>query len=242
MRVAIVDGHRMFADTVADRLAAEDDVVVVGTVASVAGAARLRAARPDVVLVDPSPQGAGFAPAGVRGLVRDLRSMLPGARVVVLTSRVERRMLRCSVEAGCDGFLTKDCSSRTLIAAVRSVAAGRAAIAPLPHGEVRGHDAAPSRGGTAPTGSRLDGHYGHGGHDGRAAATAADPAVGLGGLSPREREVLGLLAEGLVAVDIGERLGISRNTARAHVQRVLDKLGVHSRLEAVAVARSAGWT
>lgn len=60
-------------------------------------------------------------------------------------------------------------------------------------------------------------------------------------LSPREREVLALLADGQAADAISRTLGISRNTARAHIQRVLDKLGARSQLEAVALARRAGW-
>jgi DNA-binding CsgD family transcriptional regulator len=66
---------------------------------------------------------------------------------------------------------------------------------------------------------------------------------GLGGgaaLTARERETLDLLAEGATTDEIGRRLGVSRNTTRNHVQRVLEKLGARSKLEAVAVARREG--
>jgi DNA-binding NarL/FixJ family response regulator len=69
--------------------------------------------------------------------------------------------------------------------------------------------------------------------------TGRVPAAGAA-LTARERETLGLLAEGATTDEIGERMGVSRNTTRNHVQRVLEKLGARSKLEAVAVARREG--
>ncbi|MGW6689979.1 response regulator transcription factor [Streptomyces sp. NPDC054961] len=69
--------------------------------------------------------------------------------------------------------------------------------------------------------------------------TGRDAGPG-GTLTPREREALGLLADGLGTAEIGQRLGVALNTARNHVQRVLEKLGARSQLEAVAVARREG--
>jgi len=71
-------------------------------------------------------------------------------------------------------------------------------------------------------------------------ATPPDPRHGMTGVTQRELEVLGLLADGLVTREIAERLFISVNTARNHIQRLIAKLGAHSRLEAVAIARRAG--
>ena len=71
-------------------------------------------------------------------------------------------------------------------------------------------------------------------------ASAPDPKQGMTGVTQRELEVLGLLADGLVTREIADRLFISVNTARNHVQRLIAKLGAHSRLEAVAIARRTG--
>lgn len=197
IRVLVVDDHRMFTDTIVQRLAEEPDLDIVGTAADWDSARRVaRLAQPDVVLLDLI--GDGVLDDGVTGLLEDA----PGARILVLTGRVEEPVLRRCIAAGCHGFITKDRSSDELVDAVRGVAAGERSILP----------------------STLR-------------VAAASPP----GLSRREREVLALLADGHAAEGISQQLGISRNTARAHIQHVLDKLGVRSQLEAVALARRNAW-
>ena len=197
IRVLVVDDHRMFTDTIVQRLSAEPDLDVVGTAADWDAALRVAGlARPDVVLLDI------IGDAAVGDGVARLLQAAPATRILVLTGRVGEPVLRSCIDAGCHGFITKDRSSDELVDALRSVAAGERPIQPSPQ------------------------HV----------ASAEPP-----GLSRREREVLVLLAEGHAAEGISKQLGISRNTARAHIQHVLDKLAVRSQLEAVALARRNGW-
>jgi DNA-binding NarL/FixJ family response regulator len=139
-----------------------------------------------------------------------IREAWPAAKVVMLTGHAEPAVLASAVESGCSGFVTKDRATDELIDAVRSVGSGGAAIPPAMLMQVL---------------SNL-----------REDVSPADAVA----LTPREQEVLTLLAEGVTTDDIASRLYLSRNTIRNHVQRVLSKLGAHSRLEAVVIASRDG--
>ncbi len=227
IRVLVVDDHQMFADTIVQRLELEPDIEVVGVAADLDQAVRAaRIAPPDVILFDLI-----VADIAAGAQVAQLLASLPRSRVLVLTGRVDPAALRGCVDAGCHGYLTKDRSSAELVDAVRRVAAGEIVIQASDHAVSAGLVSGPGL--TSSTG-----------HPPQAGTPAADAPVGLaipGGLSRREFQVLRLLGEGLAAEGISQTLGISRNTARAHIQRVLDKLAVRSQLEAVAAARRQGW-
>ena len=139
-----------------------------------------------------------------------IHAVLPDARLVLLTGHDDGDVLAAAIEAGCCGFITKDKATDHLIDAVRAAGAGEAVISSAMLAQLLPK-------------LRRDG-------DGR------DPAA----LTPREQEVLGLLADGLSTDAIAERLFVSRNTVRNHVQRMMEKLDAHSRLEAVAIAVRRG--
>lgn len=203
IRILIVDDHRMFADTLVQRLGDEPDLDVVATAADLDAARRTATlSRPHIILLD-----LVGGEEAVAEHIGELIAAAPIARVIVLTGRVDEAVVARCIAAGCHGFLTKERSSEQLVDTVRRVAAGERVIQPSE----------------------------------RAVAAAAPGAVELASLSRREREVLELLGQGHAAEAISKALGISRNTARAHIQHVLDKLGVRSQLEAVALARRAGW-
>jgi DNA-binding NarL/FixJ family response regulator len=201
VRVLIVDDHEMFASSLAMAISHEDDIDVVGTAQTLAGARNMVATlTPDVVLLDHRlPDGLGV------GAIGELKELAPEAKIVVLTAVAEDSMLVAATEAGCAGFVLKTSPLDELVAAVRTAAAGEMLVSTALLARLL---------------SRL-----------RHERDAPDSV-----LTAREREILQLIAEGLTNAAISARLFISVNTVRNHVQNVLAKLGVHSKLEALSVA------
>ncbi|WP_448624749.1 response regulator [Geodermatophilus sp. URMC 64] len=146
-------------------------------------------------------------------ILRELRTWPQRPAVAVLTTFDADQFVAEALGAGAVGFLLKDTEPEQLIQAVRSVAAGGSVLSP------------------AVTRTVIDGYLG--------AASRADLAR-VGALSPREREVLGLLCEGLSNADIGRRLHLSTATVKDYVSAVLDRLGVANRVQAAVLARAAG--
>ncbi|MCG0287618.1 response regulator transcription factor [Streptomyces sp. PSAA01] len=263
----MVDDHRIFAESLAAALAAEQDVDVA---AAGSGPAALRCLeraaaegrRFDILLVDadlgtaaegvgpPLPVPAGVAygaangtphngihagphsgphggPAGgparvVNGraadgiwLVGAVRSTQPGVRTVVLAERDDPRRAAVALQAGASGWVAKDCSLVRLLAVIRGVLREETHLPPaLLTGVLRELTAA------------------------RKHRTESERLVES--LTPREREVLRCMVAGLGRKAVAERLFLSPHTVRTHMQNVLGKLGVHSTLAAVALARRAG--
>jgi DNA-binding NarL/FixJ family response regulator len=203
IRVAVVDDHAVFAQSVSAALATFGDVDVVGVGHSgVDALALVERARPDAVLLDYRLGNESGA-----DVIRALCAADPAVKVVVLTASVDERTLADAMDAGCAAYLTKESSLDDVVAALRSTVAGGAVFPPeLLRGVLRRRS------------------------ESRAATE----------LTARERQVLRLLAEGRSNKAIAAELALSLHTVRNHVQRVLGKLGVHSRLEAVAAAGRAG--
>ncbi|HEY3736927.1 MAG TPA: response regulator transcription factor [Jatrophihabitans sp.] len=139
-----------------------------------------------------------------------IKQLAPLASVVMVTAVEDERVLLAALEAGCAGFVTKTADLVDVRDAVRRAASGEATITP-----------------TLLT--RLLGRM----------AQQRSGAVG-GDLTTRESEVLGMIVAGMTNGDIAERLFLSVNTVRNHVQSVLSKLGAHSKLEAAAIAVREG--
>ncbi|MEQ8439848.1 MAG: response regulator transcription factor [Ilumatobacter fluminis] len=206
LRVVIIDDHVMFAEGVAASLRAtgEVDVAAIAPTAD-EGEAAVGVHRPHVVLLDfglPDDDGVTLA--------RRLHQRFPEAKLVMVTSLVDERLVLRAVEAGCAGFVTKDRTVDELVAAIRSVADGEALISPVMLNKVL-----------------------------RQIRRRSEGTVGSD-LSDREREVLQYVCDGLTNPAIAERLHVSHNTVRSHVQNILSKLQVHSKLEAAAVATRSG--
>lgn len=142
-----------------------------------------------------------------------------GPRVLVLTTFDLDEYAYDAIQAGASGFLLKDVPLEELTAAITHVHHGDAVVAPS-------------------TTRRLLDHFATS-HPEPAAAGAWDRA-GLSELTPREREVLGLMAEGLSNGEIADRLVIAESTARVHVSRILSKLGLRDRVQAVVMAYQTG--
>ncbi|MGW0533534.1 LuxR C-terminal-related transcriptional regulator [Streptomyces sp. NPDC003032] len=250
IRVLVVDDHRIFAESLAAALAAEPDVEVS---AAGSGPAALRCLersvaegrRYDVLLVDADlgatasalqgtrPQALGFARAGgtptavpvqdgnadglVDGisLVAGVRTGQPAVRTVVLAEKDDPRRAALALQAGASGWVAKDCSLSRLLTVIRGVLRDETHLPPaLLTGVLRELTAA------------------------RKHRTESERLVES--LTPREREVLRCMVAGLGRKAVAERLFLSPHTVRTHMQNVLGKLGVHSTLAAVALARRAG--
>jgi two-component system, NarL family, nitrate/nitrite response regulator NarL len=203
-RVLLVDDHQLLTDSLARLLTAEPDIEVVGIAASVAETRRQTSPRVDVALMDYRlPDGTGA------DATRIVKARWPSARVVMLTAVQDDETVLESIQAGADGYLTKDRAVDDVVATVRSARAGETL---LPRSVIMG------------IAQRVAGA-----RDRQAERAPIEP------LTARELQVLQALAEGMATPAICARLSISRNTLRTHVQNIMMKLHVHSKLEAVTV-------
>ncbi|MFD9889587.1 response regulator [Amycolatopsis sp. NPDC059027] len=210
--VMVVDDHPIWRDGVARDLA-EHGFDVRATAPDAPAALRIaRAVRPDVVLMDLNLGETSGVDA-----TREITTALPETKVLVLSASGEHSDVLEAVKAGASGYLVKSASAVELVDAVRRTAAGdpvfTAGLAGLVLGEYR----------------RM----------------ADAPADGSGGAEPprlteRETEVLRLVAKGLTARQIAEKLVLSHRTVENHVQSTLRKLQLHNRVELARYAIEHG--
>ncbi len=211
IRVVLVDDQAMVRTGLRMVLAAESDIEVVGEAAD--GAAGVRVVteqKPDVVLLDGRMPGMDGLEAARRILAADLPT-----RVIVLTTFDEDEYVAAALRAGVSGFLLKVSPPEDLVVAVRTVAAGQGLLDP------------------AVTLRVIESF---------AAAPSPDPvrAGQLAQLTEREVDVLGLVAAGLTNGEIAARLYLGEATVKTHVSRILLKLGLRDRVQAVAFAYESG--
>ena len=212
IRVVLADDHPVYLDGLAGLLATVDGLEVVGTATDGAAAVETVAAlRPDVVVMDVRmPVLDGIA------ATRALVDSGVATRVLVLTTFDLDEYVFEALRAGASGFLLKDAPAEELAAAIRVVAAGESLLAPVVTRRV------------------IDAFVR------RAAAPRAAVDDRLRTLTPRELEVLGLVARGLSNLAIAERLFVSEGTTKTHVSNVLAKLGLRDRVQAVVFAYESG--
>ena len=212
IRVAIADDQEVVRSGFAALVDTQDDLEVVGTAGDGAAAIDLcRDRRPDVVLMDVRMP----AMDGLEATRRVIAELHDTTRVLMLTTFDLDEYVYDALAAGASGFLLKDATAEALFEAIRVVAGGDALLAPS-------------------VTRRLIGEF--------ARLRPAVPARSdhLRDLTPRETEVLGLVAEGLSNGEIAERLVISEETVKTHVSRMLTKLGLRDRAQAVVVAYESG--
>jgi DNA-binding NarL/FixJ family response regulator len=193
-------------------LEAEPDTTVVGEAADGEEAVTLaRRARPDVVLMDIRMPALDGIEATRRIVVAQ-----PATRVLILTTFGLDAYVFDALRAGASGFMLKDAPPEEIAAAVRIVASGEALLAPAVTRAVVEELAR------------------------RPPAGTPEPPAAVAELTPREREVLDLLVRGLSNPEICERLVISEATAKTHVARILQKLDLRDRVQAVIYAYETG--
>ena len=231
IRVLIVDDQRVVREGLGMLLGLLPDVEVAG--AAVDGAQALAMAaelRPDVVLMDlRMPRVDGVT------ATRRLREAHPAIKVVVLTTYADDRSVIDALRAGAVGYLTKDTGAAEIQRALRQVTSGQAALDPAVQRHLVAAIAAtpgpphPGPGGPAPAGP-----------------APAGPAAGVAGqeprdgLTPREAEVLSLIAAGLSNAEIAARLFVTEATVKSHVNHLLPKIGARDRAQAVGYAYRTG--
>ncbi|GAA1359101.1 response regulator [Catellatospora chokoriensis] len=211
IRILVADDHRMVRSGFRVILETEDDLEVVGEAADGEQAVALAASTaPDVVLMD-------VEMPGVDGLeaTRRITAAGDGPAVLILTTFDRDDYLFAALQAGASGFLLKNGSPEALIEAVRVLARGDALLAPEITGRVIAKFARP-------------------------AAAPAASAQELKELTPREYEVLVLLAGGATNAEIATRLFLGEATVKTHVSRVLAKLRLRDRTQAVVFAYEHG--
>ncbi|POX38702.1 response regulator transcription factor [Streptomyces sp. Ru72] len=207
IRVFLLDDHEVVRRGLADLLEAEPDISVVGDADTVEHAlARGPAVRPHVAVLDVR------LPDGDGITVcRELRSQMPELACLMLTSFDDDDALLDAIMAGASGYVLKQIRGSDLVSAVRTVASGQSMLDPA-------------------TTARLM-------HSLRA-DPAEQPALSpeLASLSPRERDILALIGDGLTNREIGKRLYLSEKTVKNHISRLLAKLGVQRRVQAAVLA------
>ena len=224
-RLLVVDDHTLFRRGLIALLSQYEDVQVIGEAAD-AGEAQRRALelQPDVVLLD------NHLP-GVRGVdaLPGLREAAPQARVLMLTVSEDEADLAAALRGGAAGYVLKTIEGDDLVQAVRRCARGGSFVSPEMTAKLVTAfraAAAPVAAGT-PTASPTV----------APAEPARDPAAAL---SPRERDTLRHLARGASNKEIARALDIAETTVKIHVQNILRKLGLSSRVQAAVYASENG--
>ncbi|WP_033222324.1 response regulator [Kitasatospora phosalacinea] len=216
IRVLIADDQAMVRAGFAALLSAQSDIDVVGDAADGRQALEVSGrTHPDVVLMDVRmPEMDGLEAA--RRLLDPPPGVVHRPRVLMLTTFDVDDYVYEALRAGASGFLLKDAPPADLISAVRVVAAGDALLAPS-------------------VTRRLIADFAR-----NRPAPRRDPRLRLNGLTPRETEVLELIARGLSNQEIAARLVLAEQTVKTHIGRILAKLDLRDRAQAVVLAYESG--
>jgi DNA-binding NarL/FixJ family response regulator len=213
IRVLIVDDDNLMRAGLRGVLASDQAIEVVGEAADGNEASyRTRLLRPDVVLMDVRMPDLDGISA-----TRDVLAGFPAVKVVILTTFEQDDYIFGALNAGASGFLLKRTSPEELIAAIHTIAAGDSLLSPSVTSRVI---------------ERMAGQP--------APGAARDPR--LAELTPRETEVLELVARGLSNGEIAATLVIEESTVKTHLKRILAKLGVRDRVQTVIFAYESGLT
>ncbi|MGW8375598.1 response regulator transcription factor [Streptomyces sp. ODS28] len=211
IRVFLLDDHEVVRRGLADLLGTEGDMTIVGEAAGAEQAlARIPALRPHVAVLD-----VRLPDGDGISVCRDLRARFPETACLMLTSFDEEDALLDAIMAGAAGYVLKQIEGADIVAAVRTVASGRSMLDPN-------------------TTARLMISLRQEPEE----APPGDPR--LSALSPRERDILQLIGEGLTNRQIGLRLYLSEKTVKNNISRILAKLGVQRRIQAAVLAPQLG--
>jgi DNA-binding NarL/FixJ family response regulator len=208
LKVIIVDDHALFRRGLEMVLENEKDIEVVGEATDGQQAVdKTSELMPDVVLMDVRmPRRSGIE------ATQRIKELMPHVKIVVLTNSDEEADLYEAIKAGASGYLLKEISSEEVADAIRSVVQGHSRISPAMASKLLTEFQAMSK--------RTDDRQ-----------PLAPPK-----LTERELQILRLVAKGLGNRDIAQQLFISENTVKNHIRNILEKLQLHSRMEAVIYA------
>ena len=203
IRVYLLDDHEVVRRGLRDLLESEGDIVVVGESGTAAeAAARIPALRPHVAVLDARlPDGSGI------DVCRDVRSVDPTIKAMILTSYDDDEALFAAIMAGAAGYVLKQITGNDLLNGVRRVAGGESLLDPSLVARV------------------LD-----------RVRSGPETHPELAGLTEQERRILALIAEGLTNRQIGERMFLAEKTVKNYVSSILSKLGLERRTQAAVLA------
>ncbi len=208
LRVLVVDDHALFRRGLQMVLEQEPDLELVGEASDGSEAVdKAQTLMPDVILMDVRmPKRSGIEAAG------QIKDLLPHVKILMLTISDEEADLYEAIKAGASGYLLKEIPIEEVADAIRSVWAGQSRISPSMASKLLSEFAAMSK------------------------ASTERPQMPTPKLTDREMEVLKLVAQGMNNRDIAKELYISENTVKNHIRNILEKLHLHSRMEAVVYA------
>lgn len=205
IRIVLVEDNRLVRDQLAEVLERQPNVKVVARAASAAaGVAKVRELKPDVALVN-----AGLGPGEGQLCLESARQVAPEAKVILMDVFPDREDIVRLIKAGANGFILKDATIDDLVGTIRTVADGRNVL----------------------PGTLTPALWSYLATDPIAEESAGNgqrPAVRL---TRREREITELIADGLANGQVARRLGVTVHTVKSHIHNVLNKLGLHSRLQ-----------
>jgi len=218
VRILVVDDHTLFRRGLTALLARDPRIEVVGDAADAGEALRrARELAPDVILLDnhlPGVNGVDALPG--------LREAAPAARILMLTVSEDAQDLAAALRGGACGYLLKTIEGDALVAAILRAMRGESVVAE----EMTGKLVAAYRDAASPPAAP--------------APAPRAPVSPLEQLSPREQDILRGIARGASNKEIGRDLGIAETTVKIHVQHVLRKLDVSSRVQAAVIASEHG--
>ncbi len=208
LRVMVVDDHALFRRGLEMVLSQEPDIELVGEASDGQEAIdRAQEVMPDIVLMDVRmPKRSGIEATA------QIKEILPHVKILMLTISDEEGDLYDAIKAGASGYLLKEIPIEEVADAIRTVSAGQSRISPSMASKLLNEFAAMSK------------------------ASDERPQMPSPRLTDREMEVLRLVAQGLNNRDIAKQLFISENTVKNHIRNILEKLHLHSRMEAVVYA------
>ena len=221
IRLLVVDDHPLFRRGLVALLSQFDDLVVAGEAADAGEAQRrAQALQPDVILLD------NHLP-GVLGIdaIAGLKEVSPPSRVLMLTVSEDEQDLATALRHGAQGYLLKTVEGDVLAASVRRCTRGESVVSP----EMTSKLVSAFQARLEPAGGLAP-----------AVAEAPAPAHPLDSLSPREQQILRCIARGASNKEIARELGIAETTVKIHVQHILRKLNLSSRVQAAVLLAEAG--
>jgi two-component system response regulator NreC len=212
----LVDDHDVVRTGLRSFLESQEGILVVGDARTGAEALDQAAkTKPDIALMDISmPDMDGLE------ATRRLRQMFPKTQVLALSVHDDKQYFMQMLAAGASGYLTKQAAADELVAAIRAIAQGQVYLQPaLARWLIEDYQ----RLSADPAAGELP-------------ASPEPPARSLDVLTPREREVLEMIAQGLSNMEIGRTLGLSHKTISRHRERIMSRLNIHSRTELIKFA------
>jgi len=213
IRILLIEGNRLMREGIAAMFEGESDLRVVAVAEDGNAVSQLKSVRknPDVILWDHELEREN----GQR-LMATLRERVPAARIIAMNISPEQLDIAEFVKAGVSGFILKNASSSDYLKTIRTVVAGSRVLPPLLTNSLF----------TQIVNLAL-----------KTADSSPDKSILL---TNREREIIGLISEGLSNKEIADRLHIATYTVKSHVHSILQKLGLDTRLQVAASTRRKG--